>query len=210
MAIDDLLDEHEQSERVLEWLRQNGAGLVGGVVLGLALILGWQWWGKRQHAAQMHAGDEYQAVLQDLGAGKLDQAQAAAAKLKGTPYATIAALDLAKAQLDGGQRDAAIATLRAAKSDSPGLQQVLDQRLARLLIDAGKADEALRVLGAADDPASLEVRGDAQLKLGKRDAARKSYGEAMTRLDVASPQRRLLELKLTDAGGSPAAPEART
>ena len=31
MAIDDLLDEHEQSERVRAWLRNNAAGLIGGV-----------------------------------------------------------------------------------------------------------------------------------------------------------------------------------
>lgn len=210
MALDDLLDEHEQSERVLDWLRRNGAGLVGGVVIGLALIIGWQWWGKHQTSERMRAGDAYQAMLQDLQAGKLKEAQAGMGNLKGTPYATLAALDLAKAQLDGNQRDAAIATLRAAKADSPGLQSVLDQRLARLLIDAGKADEALRVLGDADDPASLEARGDAQLKLGKRDAARESYRQALARLDVAAPLRRLLELKLTDVGGAPAKPEART
>ena len=32
--VDHLLDEHEQSERVRGWLRQNGAGLFAGVVLG--------------------------------------------------------------------------------------------------------------------------------------------------------------------------------
>lgn len=210
MAIDDLLDEHEQSERVLDWLRRNGAGLVGGVVIGLALILGWQWWGRHQTTEHMRAGDAYQALVQDLQDGKLQQAQARIGGLGGTPYATLAALDLAKAQLDAGKRDAAIATLRAAKADSSGLQSVLDQRLARLLVDAGKADEALRVLADADDPASLEVRGDAEFKLGKRDAARTSYRQALTKLDAAAPLRRLLELKLTDVGGSPAKPEART
>ena len=33
MAIDDLLDEHEQSERVRTWLRDNAGGLVGGQVM---------------------------------------------------------------------------------------------------------------------------------------------------------------------------------
>src|SRR3546814_16942937 len=68
MAIDDLLDEHEQSERVLAWLRSNGAGLIGGVILGLALIIGWQWWGSRQASADMQAGNDYQAMLDSLGA----------------------------------------------------------------------------------------------------------------------------------------------
>ena len=62
MAIDDLLDEHEQSERVRSWLRNNGSGLLGGVALGLAVILGWQWWqhGKDQH--RLDASSAYQAL----------------------------------------------------------------------------------------------------------------------------------------------------
>lgn len=209
MAIDDLLDEHEQSERVLAWLRSNGAGLIGGVILGLALILGWQWWKSQQATDSLKASDDYQAALKSLEAKNVKQAQAQIGALKDTPYASLAALDLAKAQADAGQRDAAIATLKGVQSPNSGLQQIIQQRLARLLIDAGKAKEALQVLGDADDAASLEARGDAQLSLGKRDDARKSYSETLAKLDVASPQRRLVELKLTDVGGSAAKPEAR-
>lgn len=209
MAIDDLLDEHEQSERVLAWLRSNGAGLIGGVIIALALILGWQWWGARQAASDMQAGDDYQAMLKSLEAKDIKKAQAQAAALDDTPYAPLAVLDLAKAQAEAGQRDAAIATLRAGKSPNPALEQVMQQRLARLLIDAGKPADALELLGEAEDPASLEVRGDAQVALGKREDARKSYSEVLAKLDVASPGRRLVELKLTDVGGSPAKPEAR-
>src|SRR3546814_15587025 len=68
MAIDDLLDEHEQSERVLAWLRSNGAGLIGGVILGLALNIGWQWWGSRAASADMQAGHAYQAMRGSRGA----------------------------------------------------------------------------------------------------------------------------------------------
>ena len=42
MAIDELLNEYEQSEKVRGWLRNNALGLIGGVGLGLALIAGWQ------------------------------------------------------------------------------------------------------------------------------------------------------------------------
>jgi predicted negative regulator of RcsB-dependent stress response len=209
MAIDDLLDEHEQSERVLAWLRSNGAGLIGGILIGLALILGWQWWGGKQAASDMQAGDDYQAMLKSLEGKDIKKAQSQAAALADTPYAPLAVLDLAKAQVEAGQRDAAIATLRAGQSPNPALEQILQQRLARLLIDAGKADEALKVLGDAADPASLEVRGDAQVALGKREDVRKSYSGVLAKLDVASPGRRLVELKLTDVGGSPAKPEAR-
>ena len=208
MAIDDLLDEHEQSERVLAWLRSNGAGLIGGVILGLALIIGWQWWGSRKASADMQAGNDYQAMLDSLEAKDITKAQSQAAALGDTPYAPLAVLDLAKAQVEAGQRDAAIATLRGAESPNPALEQILHQRLARLLIDAGKAGEALQLLGDADDPSSLEVRGDAYVALGEREEARKAYSDVLARLDVASPGRRLVELKLTDVGGSPAKPEA--
>src|SRR3546814_14513738 len=82
MAIDDLLDEHEQSERVLAWLRSNGAGLIGGVILGLALIIGWQWWGSRQASADMQEGNDYQAMLDSLEAKDITKAQSQAADRK--------------------------------------------------------------------------------------------------------------------------------
>ncbi len=41
---------------------------------------------------------------------------------------------------------------------------------------------------------------------GKRDDARAQYEKALKTLDVAAPQRRLLETKVMDAGGTVAAP----
>jgi len=148
MAIDDLLDEHEQSERVRSWLRQNGAGLIGGVVLGLAAIAGWQWWQQQQQVASEAAGQRFEAALKAIESNELKQAQPAVAALDedGAAYATLAGLQLAKAQVDAGQRDAAIATLRALRSEDAALSVVLQSRLARLLTDAGKPAEALKVL----------------------------------------------------------------
>jgi len=37
---------------------------------------------------------------------------------------------------------------------------------------------------------------------GKRDDARQQYEKALKTLDVAAPQRRLLETKVMDAGGT--------
>ena len=33
MAVDELLDEHEQGERVRQWIRQNAIGVVGGIAV---------------------------------------------------------------------------------------------------------------------------------------------------------------------------------
>lgn len=206
MAIDDLLDEHEQSERVRKWLRENALGLIGGVGLGLAAVYGYFWWGDRQDAERLKASDQYQTVVQELKASKLKEAQAKTGELKDTAFAALAALDVAKAQLDAGKRDDAIATLRAAKTTDSMVAPIIEQRLARLLIDAGKHEEALGLLKSADDAISHEVRGDALFALGRKDQARDAYNKALGLLDVAAPQRRLLELKLTQAGGTPPKP----
>jgi predicted negative regulator of RcsB-dependent stress response len=212
MAIDELLDEHEQGERVRGWLRSNGAGIIGGVVLGLGLIGGWQWWQKHQEQQRGQAGERYAAALQALEAGDPAKAKAQVAALQDSAYQGLGALAMAKAQADAGQRDAAIATLQAARGADQALDAVIEQRLARLLIDGGKPQEALKLLSDASGAGALEARGDAQFAAGQRDAARESYRKALAGTDEGSPQRRLIELKLSQVGGTaadtPAKPEA--
>lgn len=207
MAIDDILDEHEQSERVLEWLRRNGAGLIGGVLLGLAAIGGWKFWEQRQQQQQYELADQYQGALDAIEAS--DEQVAAKVDALGTSvYASLARLQLAAAQADAGQRDAAIATLKAVSAGEPAIASIVDQRLARLLIDAEQPEAALELVAGNDAPVALEIRGDAHYALGDREAARASYTQALAKLDIGSPQRRLLELKLTEVGGIPATTEA--
>lgn len=203
MALDELLDEHEQGERVRTWLKQNSLGLLGGLALGLALIWGGRWWIQEAHEKRVALGESYSSVVESLKAGDRDKARQLAGTLAGTAYAPLVALDLAKAQVEAGEQAEAIATLRAADSAEPALAAVIQHRLARLLIDADKADEALALLADADDPAALETRGDARHAKGEVDQAREDYEQALRKLDPAAPQRRLLELKLTQTGGSP-------
>ncbi|WP_371181980.1 YfgM family protein [Xanthomonas sacchari] len=204
MAIDDLLDEHEQSERVRTWLRKNGAGLIGGIVLGLGAIIGWQWWTKQRSNDLAQANARYEAVLKSIQANQLDKAAKDMAELQqgsANIYAELAALRLAKAQVDAGKSDAALTTLRALKADGE-MKVLVDHRVARLLISGGKPQDALALVASATDSQGLEIRGDALIAQGKRDAARDAYAKALTSLDVASPQRRVVETKLMDAGGS--------
>ncbi len=211
MALDELLDEHEQGERVRDWLRSNAPGLIGGLVLGLCIIFGWRWWTEQAHAKRIATGDSYRAVQESIGAGNLKQAAEQAQALADSAYAGLVALDLAKAQVEAGESEAAIATLRAASQDEDaGLAAVVRQRLARLLIDTGKAEEALGLLAGADDAASRETRGDAHFALGRAEQAATEYQAALRQLDVASPQRMLVELKLGEAGGAPEAEEVES
>jgi len=212
MALDDLLDEHEQSERVRSWLRGNAAGLLGGIVLGLGLIGGWQWWQRRNDAGLQAASDRYQAAVAATGADDLEKAKAAVAAVEGNQaLSTLASLRLADAQVQGGRRDAAIATLRGIGTTDPAMKDVVETRLARLLVDAGKPADALELLGEKpQSAAAIEARGDALAALDRDQDARAAYGAALAKLDVAAPQRRLVELKLTEVGGTPARNEGNT
>lgn len=203
MALDDLLDEHEQGERVRSWLRSNALGLIGGVALGLAAIAGWQWWQKQQQSDRMATSAMYAQAVNASDTTRA-RAQITALGKRNATLGTLASLQLAKQQVDGGKRDDAIATLRAAQASADAdLRGVVRQRLAVLLIDAGKPGEALPLL-EGNDAATLEARGDAQLALGQREQARKAYDAALGLIEVGAPQRRVVELKLNEAGGEPA------
>lgn len=211
MAIDDLLDEHEQSEKVRTWLQKNALGLIGGVALGLGLIGGWQWWQKRNQDQGFAASAHYAETIKAVTGTDLAKAKTAVAALPaGSEYAALAALQLAKSQVDAGKRDDAIATLRGIKTTDAAIASMAVQRLARLLTDAGKPQEALKLLADAADAGALEAKGDAYIAAGQRDAARDAYARALTLLDSGSPDRRLLELKLTDAGGAPSKSGGKT
>lgn len=205
MAIDELLDEHEQSRRVQEWLRRNGGGLIGGVLLGLAVVYGWKFWQQRQAQAHMHEADTFQSAVDALERDGAKAAPRVTALPPGT-YRSLAALQLAKAQVDAKDTAGAIATLRGSMPDDPALRAVYERRIAEIQIDAGKAAEALKSL-TGTDAQTLQLRGDAQFALGQVDQARETYRKALAVTDVGAADRRLLELKYTQVGGEPAQPQ---
>ena len=200
MAIDDLLDEHEQGERVRTWLRKNALGILGGLALGIAAIYGWRAWVSHPASQQEQAHTAYAQALKQLDAGQVEQAGTLLAGQEGT-YATLAALRVAKAQVEAGKPDEAIATLRGIQVD-PSLREVVDERLAQLFNATGKPEEALKLLEGDAGSTALELRGDALLASGNRDQARDAYADALAGTDVASPARRRIELKLQEVGGT--------
>lgn len=214
MALE-MMDEHERGERVREWLRQNGTAIVTGVGLGLAAIAGWQWWQRSEVEHRNTAAEQYQALTEALERKELDTVTAVADELskryEDTPYAALAQLQLADQKLAAGDRKAAGAALEQAArlTQDPALAALAELRRARVLLADGDAQGALAL--ADEQPKDLyagiaaELRGDALLALDRRDEAREAYRAALTELDTGAPNRRIVELKLTDLGGAPAA-----
>jgi predicted negative regulator of RcsB-dependent stress response len=208
-------DEHEQSERVRSWLRQNGSSLITGVAMGLALVFGWQWWQGRAGQHHEEASGQYETLRQALDAKDSAKAKVLASQLGekfgDTGYATLASLRQAAFLHESGKSADALVVLRGARASTTdaGLAEVIDIRIARLLLITGKADEAAKELAKLTSPnypqVVDELRGDIAVARGNRDEARKNYERALGRLDQAAPTRPLLELKLIDAGGQPPA-----
>jgi predicted negative regulator of RcsB-dependent stress response len=219
----DQIDEYEQGERVRAWLRNNGSSLIGGVALGLACLAGWQWWQGQQANEKVQAAIEFRAFNQALDADEAAKAEAHATALKQehpeTVYPALAALRQAETLHGQGKDAEAVALLDAIDPAGldPMLLELAQLRAARLLLVSGQPEEALKRLAPApvaegETPAAsafpsvaAEIRGDAEMALGRRDAARAAYEQALATLDLAAPTRSIVEMKLTDAGGSPTA-----
>ena len=209
------LDEHEQGELVQKWLRQNGSSLITGIAMGLALVFAWQWWQGRGVRHQDEAATQYQSFVDAIeakDAGKADALSTQLAdKFSDTPYSELAVLRRAAFLNQTGKTAEAVKLLQAgqAKVKDPDMKEMFGLRVVRLLLIAGKADEARKQLDSIPKPLfpaiADELRGDIAIAQGHRDEARKAYQMALTNLDQAAPTRNLLELKLIDAGGQPPA-----
>ncbi len=209
----DQIDEYEQGENVRKWLRQNGSSLVTGIALGLACVFAWQWWqGKGVHHEQ-EAATQFVALTDAIEANDAGRTASFAAVLaKDFPdsaYASLASLRVAAFQQSHGKTAEALSTLAKAQAAAkdPDLSEMLSLRLARLQLIAGKPGEAAKQMDRLPNsrfPAvAEELRGDIAMATGHREQAQKAYLAALTNLDQAAPTRRLVELKLIDAGGQP-------
>jgi len=208
--VEDYLSDREQEEALRKWWQENWRWILGGIVLGLGLLGAYYYWQhyttQRAHqAAALFA--EYQAAGADEAAAQsaLDRLIAEHPK---SPYTAHARLDQAKRHVDAERYDEAAAQLRTvadtAKDDE--LAWIARVRLARVLIQQGKHDEALGLLKADKAGAFAarvrEVRGDALFAKGDKDGARAEYAAALAANPDAQTDRQLLEMKLQQVGGS--------
>jgi len=203
-------DDEAQVEQLRRWWRENWMALAGGLVLGLAGIFGWEAWQSARTAKAENASQIYED-LKKLPADKSAQATELGKKLaddySGTPYAAQAALYLANMAVQRSDWDGARAQLDwvVAHAGDPGLKKIARLRLARVLWQQDRLDDALAQLDVPDDDpfAALyqELRGDLQLAKGDRAAARSAYEKAL-QLGPAAASRDGLQRKLDDLAGA--------
>ncbi len=213
--VDEFLTDDEQGEAFKTWWRENWAWVLSGIAVGLCLLGGWQYY---QRFKVQRAETAAEMLDQFANAQVSDKVRAETLfkdltdKYAATPYATQAQLLHAQNAVSNNDFATAETALRAvmAGSKDPELAQVAKLRLARVLIEQGKTDEALTLLDVAKAGAFAaqmhEIRGDALYARNDATGARGEYEAALaayksdTGADVS-----LLELKLQDLGGVVAA-----
>jgi predicted negative regulator of RcsB-dependent stress response len=214
------LEEQEQLDQLKAFWKQWGNLITWLLVAVLAAYAGWQGWQQWQGKQAAQAAAMYDELDRAAQAG--DAAKAAGIfndmkeRFPRTAFTQQGGLLAAKVQFDKGEADAAQATLAwvGGNATEDEYKTVARLRLAGLLLDQKKYDEALKELdGAAAKEFEALVadrRGDVLQVQGKVDEAKAAYTKAWQAMDAKVEYRRIVEAKLTALGVAPAAASGAT
>jgi predicted negative regulator of RcsB-dependent stress response len=203
--VEDLTD-NEREEQIRRWWSDNWAWIIGGVALGLALLAGWQYWQRYQAQTAEQDARGYRTVIESLSRDQREQATKEAAELRkrrpGSAYADQAEFALARAAIDRREFDEAARLLKAIADQSKDaeMRRVAQTRLARVLVEQGKHDEAIALLDPAQAGAFAalfhDIRGDAFAAKGDTEAAKREFEAALAAGDeTLGLDRAFIELK---------------
>ncbi|EOI0110702.1 YfgM family protein [Vibrio cholerae] len=195
--------EEQQVEAIKDWWKENGKAVIFGAVIGLGGLFGWRYYQDSVVAAQEAASQSYSKAMDALQAKGIESEgtiQTFIDANKETEYAVLAAMQLAKAQVDTGQLDEALAQLEWAKgaTKDAALKPLLTFRVARLQAEQGQFDDALTQLTSIQEKSwagrVAELRGDILMRKGDSAAAYAAYTEAQQAEDASQT----LQMKLDD------------
>ncbi|WP_114829127.1 YfgM family protein, partial [Vibrio cholerae] len=186
--------EEQQVEAIKDWWKENGKAVIFGAVIGLGGLFGWRYYQDSVVAAQEAASQSYSKAMDAFQAKGIESEgtiQTFIDANKETEYAVLAAMQLAKAQVDAGQLDEALAQLEWAKgaTKDAALKPLLTFRVARLQAEQGQFDDALTQLTSIQEKSwagrVAELRGDILMRKGDSAAAYAAYTEAQQAEDAS-------------------------
>ena len=114
--MEEYLNEKEQWQRVLAWLREQGPWMLAGVAAAAAIFGGWGYWQKRTQQRNLAAASRYEQVIEAFSRNDVNGGFRLADDLiqsfPSTAYADQANLAVARIQVENKQLDPAAARLR--------------------------------------------------------------------------------------------------
>ncbi|MGF1749849.1 YfgM family protein [Vibrio cionasavignyae] len=195
--------EEQQVEAIKDWWQENGKAVVLGVVVGLGGLFGWRFYQDSAIQAQEAASEQYTSVVEAITAQGVDasaEVQSFIDTSKATEYSVLAALQLAKAQVEAGELDQALVQLQWAQANTKdaAVSPLVTYRIARIMAEQENIDGARVELDKITDEAwagrVAELRGDIAINAGERDVAYTAYTEAQQAQDASQA----LQIKLDD------------
>lgn len=215
------LEEQERIDALKDWWDKWANWVYAGVgafVIGVAGIQGWRYFEAKQHADAEVLFKSVEKTAQEVAASKDSKKLSEAATAMAEAYprtfqATDAKLLAAKAAFDAGDLVAAKNHLQWVVDNGRDTYKPLARiRLAAVLLDDKKYDEALKTLDQVKDEGYVslvaDLRGDILAVQGKKDEARAAYQIAVEKATDRSPLKAISQAKLDAFGGSPSKPVA--
>lgn len=197
--------EEQQVEALQKWWKENATSAMIGLGIGIAAILGWNYWQDYQKEQMGKASAVYDQLLKNVAENKTTEMDSVANQLKtqfsSTEYATYSVLMQAKTKVEAGDLAGAKELLQGLANQSNDLSQLAKLRLVRLYLATGEFEKGLQLVGQVDPKKAAgfegnydELVGDLYVALDRIDEARTAYEKAI-REGYNSP---LLQFKLDD------------
>lgn len=210
---EELRTEEEQVEALKKWWAENGTSLILSVVVVAGGWLGWNTYQDHQQATGEAASAVYsqlvdqaaQPAAQQTDALKADMialAEQLKTEFSATVYSQFGGLFLARFAADSEDYETAIKELQAviAAADEGPVKLTAEIRLANILVQLDKNDEALALIPKQPDPAYaaqfLDVKGDALFRKEEFGGARAAYIEAKAAAQKVGINTQVLQRKI--------------
>ncbi len=202
--------EEEQVEALKRWWKANGTSVITGIITGLAIIAGWNFWQSNQEQQAFQSSAMYQQLIKAAKDNNNDVVEKISeqlvTKFDATIYAKLALLLQAKTKVQQGDLSVAKDILNKIRATSDSeMKFVATIRLLRLMLATGEYEPGLKLIAEMEKQPSEsysasyeELKGDFYVALNRLGVARTAYQNAL-RSGQPSP---LLQLKLDDISAS--------
>lgn len=197
--------EDEQVEALKRWWAKNGMSVIIGALVVVLAIAGWRYWQAEKNATHIQASTLIEHATEAMARGDEQAVSDAAGQVlssfSDTSYAPMAALLLAKSKYEGGDVTSAQTYLQWALDNTKdnALKHVARLRLASVLWDQDKTDEALQLINSVEHGKFVagyeELRGDILASQGKNESAIQAYELAVSD-EGAVADRESIQLKI--------------
>ncbi len=204
------LQEQEQVDALKSWWNENGKWVIWAVVIALLGFSGVQFWKNHQAEQAGEAAKLYAEVMKQTTSNDPKRVNDAAAalvdKFGNSAYAPRAQLLAVQANLQAKDTTRAKTQLQwiIEHAAEPTLQDTARLKMASILLDEKKFDEALAQLNATHPEAFTglyaDLKGDVLSAQGKTVEAKAAYKEALEKIEAKSMYRNLVQLKLDGLG----------